>query len=87
MHEPFGSVAFSLRILLRMPEVHLKENWRKSPSWYQTSWSAMSNPDHRGGREWEERATSSFAADAASSTSARVERAESGVEKKYKMQF
>ena len=29
-----------------MFEVHLKENWRKSPSWYQNSW---------GGRDWEER--------------------------------
>ena len=69
-----------------MPEIHLKEKWRKSPSWCQTSWSAP-NPDHRGGREWEERATSSFAADAASSTSVRAERAESRVGKKSKMQY
>ena len=27
--------------LLGMPEVHLKENWRKYPSWYQTSWRSM----------------------------------------------
>ena len=47
--------------------MHLKENWL-----------AMPHPDHRGGREWEVRATSSFAADAASNASVRVER-ESGV--------
>ena len=46
----------------------------------------------RGGREWEERATSSFAADdggtyAASSASERAERAESGVGKKSKTQY
>ena len=67
--------------------VHLKENWRKSPSWYQTSWSSMPNLDNRGGRDWEERATSSFAADAAFSMSVRVERAESGVGKKCQMQY
>ena len=38
------------------------------------------------GRDWDGRATSSLAADAASSTSERVERAESGVAKKSKMQ-
>ena len=35
--------------LLEMPEVHLKENWRKSPSWYKTSWRTMPTSD-RGGR-------------------------------------
>ena len=40
----------------------------------------------RGGRDWDGRAISSLAADAASSTSERVERAESGVGKKSKMQ-
>ena len=40
----------------------------------------------RGGRDWDGRATSSLAADAASSTSERVESAESGVGKKSKMQ-
>ena len=40
----------------------------------------------KGGRDWDGRATSSLAADAASSTSERVERAESGVGKKSKMQ-
>ena len=65
-----------------MPEVHLKENWRKSPSWYRTSWRTMPASE-RGGRDWDGRATSSLAADAASSTS---ERLESGVGKKSKMQ-
>ena len=60
-----------------MPEVHLKENWRKSPSWYQTSW--------RGGRDWDGRATSSLAVDAAAIASERVERTESGGGKKTKM--
>ena len=40
----------------------------------------------RGGRDWEVRAANSLAADAASNTSERVERAESGVGKKSKMQ-
>ena len=40
----------------------------------------------RGGRDWDGRATSSLAADAASSTSERVERTESGGGKKSKMQ-
>ena len=89
MSKPFGSSVF-LQILLSytplaMPEVHLKENWRKSPSWYQTSWWTMPTSE-RGGRDWDGRATSSLAADAASSTSERVEGAESGVAKKSKMQ-
>ena len=65
---------------LGMPEVHLKENWRKSPSWYQTSWRTMPKSE-RGGRDWDGNATSSLAADAASRTSERVE---SGVGKKAK---
>ena len=40
----------------------------------------------RGGRDWDGRATSSLAADAASSTSERVERTGSGGRKKSKMQ-
>ena len=40
----------------------------------------------RRGRDWAVRASSSLAADAASSTSERVERAESGVGKKSEMQ-
>ena len=39
----------------------------------------------RGGRDWDGRATSSLAADAASSTSERVERTESGGGKKRKL--
>ena len=68
-----------------MPEVYLNENWRKSPSWYQTSWVTISTSE-RGGRDWDGRATSSLAADAASSTSERVERTESGGRKKSQMQ-
>ena len=68
-----------------MPEVHMKENWRKSPSWFQTSWRTVPTSE-RGGRDWDGRATSSLAADAASSTSERVERIESGGGKKSKMQ-
>ena len=34
-----------------MPEVHLKEHWRKSPSWYHTSWRTMPTSKRRG-REW-----------------------------------
>ena len=69
----------------RMPEVHLKENWRKSPSLYHTSWRTMPTSE-MGGRDWDVRATSSLAADAPSCTSERVERAESGVGKKSEMQ-
>ena len=61
--------------LLEMPEVHLKENWRKCPSWYQTSWRSMHTSDG-GGRDWDGRDTNSLAADAASSTSERIERTE-----------
>ena len=71
-----------------MPEVHLKENWRRYPSCYQTSWRSMRTSD-RGGRDWDGRDTNSLAADAASSASERVERTErteSGGGKKSKMQ-
>ena len=74
--------------ILGMPEVHLKENWRKYPSWYQTSWRSMHTSDG-GGRDGDGRDTNSLAADAASSTSERVERTErteSGGGKKSKMQ-
>ena len=83
----FASSVFSFcKILLTYSAgVHLKENWRKSPSWYQTSWKTMPTSE-RGGRDWDGRATSSLAADAASSTSERVERTESGGGKKSKMQ-
>ena len=92
MYEPFIPVSvffFFLRILLTfapigMPEVHMKENWRKSPSWYQTSWRTMPTSE-RGGGDWDVGASSSLASDAASSTSERVERAESGVGKKSEM--
>ena len=39
-----------------MLEVHLQENLRKSPSWYQTSWRTMPTSE-RGRRDWEGRAT------------------------------
>ena len=74
--------------LLGMQEVHLKENWRKYRSWYQTSWRSMHTSD-RGGRDCDGRDTNSLAADAASSTSERVERierTESGGQKESKMQ-
>ena len=80
---PRSFVLFPLQILLHiltcsllgMPEVHLKENWRKYPSWYQTSWRSMHTLD-RGGRDWDGRDTNSLAADPASSTSERIERTE-----------
>ena len=81
-HELFSQFSVFLRIpfLTKTPfgmqEGHLKENWRKSPSRYQTSWRTM---PERGGRDWDGRASSSLAVDAASSTSERVKRAESGV--------
>ena len=68
-----------------MPAVHLKDNWRKCLSWSQASWRTMPTSD-RGGRDWDGRATSSLAADAASSTSERVERTESGGRKTSQMQ-
>ena len=64
-------------MVIGMSEVHLKENWRKYQSWHQTSWRSMHTSD-RGGRDWDRRDTNSLAADAASSTSERVERTESG---------
>ena len=49
MHEPFWFRSpFSANIShlddIGMPEVHLTENWRKSPSWYHTGWRAMPSP-------------------------------------------
>ena len=70
---------------LGMPEVHLKENWRKSPSWYHTSWRTTPTSE-RGGRDWDGRATSSLAALTAATTSASVAKTESDVGKKSKMQ-
>ena len=77
---PFSSFAkHFLHILAHsafgMPEVHLRESWRKYPSWYQTSRRIMPTLD-RGGRDWDGHYTSSLAADAEVSTSERVERTE-----------
>ena len=49
MHLLFSSSVFFLHTLLGMPEVHPKENWRKSPSRYQTSWRTMPISE-RGGK-------------------------------------
>ena len=62
-----------------MPEVHLRESWRKYPSWYQTSRRITPTLDRRG-RDWDGHFTSSLAADAEVSTSERTERIESGGE-------
>ena len=81
-----SSSVFFCKILLTYALLGmLKENWRKSPSWNQTSWKTMPTSE-RGGRDWDGRATSSLAADVASSTSERVERTESGGGKKSTMQ-
>ena len=37
-----------------MPSVHLTENWRQAPSWYQTSWKVKHSQGSKSGREWDE---------------------------------
>ena len=53
-----------------MSVVNLKENWRRSPSWYQTSWKTKYCQGSTSGRERDEGPSSSSAADEGASHSA-----------------
>ena len=53
-----------------MPVVHLKENWRQSPSWYETNWKEMHSQSRKSGRERFEGPSSSSAAEEGASQSA-----------------